>query len=96
MISESAQLACKAINKFFYFSMNYPYNFIEEVWKDEPGLASHLRAKFDDLYERKGSYGVINAFYAELDGTNRMKLMLWVLDNRKDDLTGLNKSYFED
>ena len=75
------ETSLNAINKFFYFSMNFPYNFIEKVWENEPYLAKHLRGKFEGLYRLYGSYGVINAFYGELDTNNRIKLMDWVMNN---------------
>lgn len=79
------QTSLIAINKWMYFIYNYPYNFIELVWGERKrfNLTDHLSEKFDALYERKGPYGVIPAFYAELDGNNRVKLLEWVMDNYK-------------
>ena len=74
-----------AINKFFYFSMNYPHDFIEKVWSDDIWLAKHLRNKFEVQYIKHGSYGVVNAFYGELDWNNRIKLMNWVMNNYNDE-----------
>ena len=76
-----------AINKWQYFMYNYPYNFIESVWGERKpyNLTDHLSNKFDALYESKGSYGVIPAFYAELDGNNKKRLMEWVLNNYNDE-----------
>ena len=81
-------IAITAINKFFYFSMNYPHDFIEKVWgEDKPySLTHHLKEKFDGLYEQVGCYGVMNAFYADLDTSNRVKLMEWVMDNYHEDI----------
>lgn len=73
-----------AINKWMFFTFNFPNDFIEKVWADEPYLVDHFKAKFNSLYYR-GSYGVIPAFYAELDMSNRMKLMQWVMDNFNDE-----------
>ena len=78
--------ALNAINKFFYFSMNFPYDFIEKVWGDEPWLVNHLKGKFNGLYDSDGSYGVINAFYGELSTSNRIKLMDWVMNNYSDEI----------
>lgn len=74
-----------AINKWFYFSMNYTYGFIEKVWGDTPMLAEHLRGKFEGLCRYHDSYGAMNAFYAELDWDNRVKLMNWVMENYNDE-----------
>lgn len=76
-----------AINKWMFFCYNYPYNFIESVWgkREMFNLTDHLTKKFDDLYQSKGAYGVIPAFYAELDGSNKIKLMEWVMDNYNDE-----------
>ena len=76
-----------AINKFFYFSMNYPSNFIQKVWGESTpySLSAHLQEKFNDLYDKYGSYGVMNAFYGELSTNNRVKLMDWVMDNYNDE-----------
>lgn len=70
-----------AINKWMFFIYNYPCDFIEKVWADEGWLAKHLRGKFGAYYNRYGAYGVIPVFYSELDSTNKIKLMQWVMDN---------------
>jgi hypothetical protein len=71
----------KAINKWFYFTMNYPDDFIEKVWADEEWLVEHLKGKFRHYYEDYGSHGVLSAFYAALDNGNRIKLLTWVMEN---------------
>ena len=70
-----------AINKWMFFTYNYPYNFINQVWADEEWLIDHLKGKFDYYYDKYGAYGVIPVFYAELDGNNKKKLMRWVMEN---------------
>jgi len=74
-----------AINKWVYFAMNYPYNFIEQVWEGNDNLIHHLRAKFLSFYELFGSRAVMNTFYCDLDGENKVKLMSWVMDNWNDE-----------
>ena len=64
-----------AINKWIFFTFNYPYDFIERCWSDEPILAEHIRSKFNE-YE-----GDMNRLYCELDNANSEKLLEWVLDN---------------
>lgn len=64
-----------AINKWIFFTFNYPYDFIERCWSDAPMMASHIREKFS-------SYGGdMNRLYCELDKANSDKLLEWVLDN---------------
>lgn len=74
-----------AINKWMFFTFNFPNDFIEKIWADEPYLVSHLKSKFLSLYNYHGSYGVIPAFYGELSANNRMKMMQWVMDNYTDE-----------
>ena len=66
----------QAINKWIFFTFNYPYDFIEKCWADQPLMAKHLRSKFD---------GDMNRFYCELDDTNNNQLLDWVLENYKDE-----------
>lgn len=79
------ELSMTAINKWVFFAMNYPYDFIERVWAGESVLANHLKGKFNYYYETYGSRAVMNTFYCELDGENKRKLMTWVLDNYNDE-----------
>ena len=97
-MTETLTTSIKAINNWFYFCMNYPYNFIEKVWgpREKFNLTDHLQGKFDALYERYGSRAVMTAFYAELDGGNRKKLLTWVNENGRDFTTGLGKFEEED
>ena len=74
-----------AINKWVFFCMNYPYDFIEQVWADEKWLIDHLKGKFNAYYEDYGSRAVMNTFYCGLDGNNKQKLMSWVLNNYNDE-----------
>ena len=94
-MTENTKTAMIAINKWFYYAMNY--NVVPMIVSDFEGerteylpdcfeafpkyLRMHLKGKWDDLYERYGSRAVLMAFYAELDGNNRQLLMGWVLEN---------------
>ena len=70
----------RAINKWVYFTFNYPYDFIERCWADNPMLASHIRDKFS-------SYGYdLNRLYCELDSGNMNRLLDWVMENYKDEI----------
>lgn len=84
-MTENMKSAAIAINKWVFFAMNYPHDFIEKVWADNKNLAQHLRAKFNHYHETYGSRAVMNTFYCELDGNNKRKLMAWVLDNYNDE-----------
>ena len=64
-----------AINKWIFFTFNYPYDFIERCWSDAPILAEHIRGKFNDYG------GDMNRLYCELDKSNGNKLLEWVMDN---------------
>lgn len=83
--------ALAAINKFFFYSMNYKCDTMEinGETKSVPTffnafpayLRGHLLAKFNDCYDKYGCHGVMMGFYGELDGGNRRKLLDWILDN---------------
>ncbi len=79
------QISLIAINKWMFFIYNYPSDFIDKVWADEPYLVKHLKGKFNYCYETIGAYGAIPAFYAELDSKNKVKMMSWVMDNFNDE-----------
>lgn len=69
------------ICKWNYFCANYPYDFIETVWADNPNMANHLKEKFSDFYSSTGAYGVMLKFYLGLDGENKKILEDWVMNN---------------
>ena len=64
------------INRWIFFCFNYPYDFIEKCWADNPMMARHIRSKFQ---------GDVNALYCELDKDNCRRLIEWVLDNYNDE-----------
>lgn len=92
--------AMVAINKWFYYAMNYGFKEMEvqtfdgTVTKYAPDcfeafpvwLRQHLLDKWEYAYDNYGSRAVLMAFYAELDGSNRKLLMQWVLDNYNDEV----------
>ena len=63
------------INRTFVFIQNIPSNFIEEIWKDSPNMADHLRSKFNCFCsaERYASANAILKFFASLDESNTEK-----------------------
>lgn len=72
-----------AMKKIIYFGLNYPHNFIEMVWADEPNMVNHYKSKFTDLYQKYGSMGVFNAFFTYLDNEAQSKLANWIVQNYK-------------
>jgi hypothetical protein len=98
-MTENTKIAMQAINKWFYYAMNY--NVVEIEIADYNGnrkeylpdcfnafplyLRGHLAAKWNTLYEEYGSRAVLMVFYGELDGENKKILMEWVLNNYNDE-----------
>lgn len=74
-----------AIQKWNFYCYNFEPSFIEKVWGNETSLAKHFRDKFNALYKHYGSMGVMPAFYAELDNTNKVKLLEYILENYNDE-----------
>lgn len=73
-----------AINKWVYFCMNYPYDFIEQIWGGT-GMVRHFTAKFEEYYKFVGSTGVMNKFYCNLSKGYQRQLLEWVLKNYNDE-----------
>lgn len=69
----------RAINKWIFFTMNYPYYFIETIWGNGTLIAKHIREKFNEYN------GNMNRLYCELDKENSDKLLTWVIENYKDE-----------
>ena len=98
-MTENTKTAMVAINKWFYYAMNY--NVVPVEIEDYQGkrteylpdcfeafpkhLRGHLFEKWESLYESYGSRAVLMAFYGELDWSNRKLLMEWVLNNYNDE-----------
>lgn len=98
-MTENTKIAMQAINKWFYYAMNY--RVVEVEVGDHNGtrteylpdffnafplwLRGHLAGKWNALYEDYGSRAVLMAFYAELSSNYRKDLMAWVLENYNDE-----------
>lgn len=98
-MTENTKTAMIAINKWFYYAMNY--NVVEIEVEDFDGtkkeylpdcfnafpktLRAHLAKKWDTLYGLYGSRAVLMAFYAELSDNYRKDLIQWVMDNYNDE-----------
>ena len=98
-MTENTKTAIIAINKWFYYAMNY--NVVGMLVKDfegerteylpdcflafPPYLRKHLAGKWESLYESYGSRAVLMAFYAELSPSYRKDLIKWVMENYNDE-----------
>lgn len=98
-MTENTKTAMIAINKWFYYAMNYPV--VEVEVGDHNGtrteylpdffnafplwLRGHLAGKWNALYEDYGSRAVLMAFYGELSSNYHKDLMAWVLENYNDE-----------
>jgi hypothetical protein len=63
------------ISSTFRFVYNLPSDFIEEIWKDTPWMAEHLKSKFTGFCKSEGyaSANAILKFFASLDESNTEK-----------------------
>lgn len=98
-MTENTKTAMVAINKWFFYAMNYPVvavevetfdgtkkEYLPDCFNAFPKyLRAHLAKKWDTLYGLYGSRAVLMAFYGELDWSNRKLLMEWVLNNYNDE-----------
>ena len=98
-MTENTKTAMTAINKWFYYAMNYPVvevevadyqgtrkEYLPDCFNAFPKtLRAHLAGKWDSLYDQYGSRAVLMAFYAELSSNYRKDLMAWVLENYNDE-----------
>ena len=98
-MTENIKIAMQAINKWYYYAMNY--NVVEVEVLDFDGnhieylpdffnafplyLRKHLAGKWQYGYETYGSRAALMWFYGELDDTNSKLLMEWVLNNYNDE-----------
>lgn len=74
-VSDSSYNRLKVyMNKWVYFTLNYPYDFIWRVWGGS-GLAEHLQSKFNNIIDENR----MDKFYCELDKSNQSKLLEWVI-----------------
>lgn len=66
------------MKKIIYFALNFPHNFIEQVWGEETAIGKHLRSKFNGYYSETNTYGVFVKFFVNLDGENQQILTDWI------------------
>jgi hypothetical protein len=72
-----------SINKFVYFSQNYPNDFIEQIWGTSGNMSKHLNDKFSLYYDKHGSVGAMVGFYMNLDSENQKMLEEYIINNYK-------------
>lgn len=77
-------IAIQAIQKFCFYNYNFEYNFVEKIW-GTGAEGQHFKSKFNAAYDRYGAMGALLAFYAELDNSNKVKLLTYILDNYNDE-----------
>lgn len=97
---KNMNIALIAINKFFYYAQNYPYyeaeyksidgttksDYLPDFFRAFPeNLVEHLRGKWLNAVEKTDSYGYVMKFYGELDGTNRQKMLQYIMENYNDE-----------
>lgn len=97
---KNMNIALIAINKFFYYSQNYPcvridyksidgtmkFDYLPDFFKAFPSnMVEHFRSKWLNACERTDSYGYVMKFYAELDGTYRQKMLEYIMGNYNDE-----------
>ena len=87
-------------NKFFFYAMNYPsirieyhsidgttkFDYLPDFFKAfDFHLVEHLRGKWVNACESYGGYGAMMKFYGELDGSNRQKMLRYIMENYNDE-----------
>lgn len=90
----------KSINKFFYYSQNYPLvpieyksidgtmkkDYLPDFFKAFPDhIIEHFRGKWVCATKSVDSYGYVNKFYAELDSNYRRMMLEYICNNYHDE-----------
>ena len=98
-MTENTKIAMQAINKWFYYAMNYPVvevevadfdgtqtEYLPDFFNAFPmHLRKHLARKWNYGYDTYGSRAALVWFYGELSSNYRKDLMAWVLENYNDE-----------
>jgi len=98
-MTENMKTAAIAINKWFYYSMNYKVVNVEvttfegsekkllpDCFNAFPKhLRAHLAKKWDAIYGLYGSRAVLMTFYGEISTEYRIMLIEWVMQNYNDE-----------
>lgn len=99
-MTENMKIAMSAINKWFYYAMNYDVIPVEVADFDgdrammlpdffnafPKDIRLHFAKKWNSGYEEYGSYAALMWFYGQLSGNYRKDLMEWVLNNFNDEV----------
>ena len=94
-MTENTKVAMTAINKWFYYAMNYNHKkmevrtfsgvedkYLPDCFEAFPlHIRQHFLEKWNALYETYGCRAVLAAFFNELSDTYRIPLMEWVLEH---------------
>ena len=98
-MTENTKNAMIAINKWFYYGMNYNVvpveiadyqgertEYLPDCFNAFPkSLRKHLAGKWNYGHKTYGSRAALMWFYGELSSNYRKRLMLWVLENYNDE-----------
>ena len=63
-----------------YFCLNFSSDFIRKCWIGDERMIKHLKERFNEIYERRGTL-LMPLFFTQLDAKNQVKLVKWVNDN---------------
>jgi hypothetical protein len=68
---------------FMYFANNFQPNWIDKVWADDKGMASHLNDKWNALNLGNSLGGTNNLLklFMQLDSSNKNHLLDWIENN---------------
>lgn len=98
-MTENTKIAMTAINKWFYYAMNFNVvpievetfdgvktEYLPDCFNAFPkSMRGHFANKWNYGYKEYGSRGVLMWFYGELSTNYRKDLMEWVLNNYNDE-----------
>ena len=98
-MTENTKIAISAINKFFFYAMNYrvvpvevsTFNGDEEkmlpdFFKAFPKhLRAHMASKWEYGYNTYGSRAALMWLYGELSSNYRKDVLVWIMDNYNDE-----------
>ena len=74
---EKAEVVINAM----YFITNYPSNFIEDCWVDEPEMIDWFTNKYLGFYKTYGSTAAPVVFFLYLGAGHQKKLAKWINTN---------------
>ena len=106
-MTENTKIAISAINKFFFYAMNYRVVPIEvstffdgdkemmlpDFFNAFPKhLRAHMASKWEYGYDTYGSRAALMWFYGEISSNYRKDVLVWIMDNYNDE----QKLHFEE